>query len=407
MNMYIGVQNFSMPAVKDTAIQTKSTIPVHSVDTFEKTKGMDRPTKMLLSLVKSALNDEPAQLGVFKRSSYSDWLKLLEMANDSSLTGIALDASKNMPKGVIPKSIEMKMSQVQRESEARHAQQEKVLGELSNIFDKKGIDVIQMKGIGFSMNYPNPRHRFGGDIDVFTRLKGTKTSDTSNAYHIVDGAMASHGYEVEHLNTSKCKHSEFYYKGVRIENHRYFINKEVMPEARELDKVLHKTLNPQPQILPNGTKILVPSKEFNSVFIAHHAFQHYAFSGIDLHHLTDWSVHLKKNGLCLPDEVKGTKFEQFVYALTNLSNKYLGTKVEVPENDEIKALEDRVFAKMLHPEVPPAPKGMNKLEILMYKTKGFLGRTKHSKEYTGVGFMTALFNGVWRKLKEPSTIFRI
>ncbi|MCM1264653.1 MAG: nucleotidyltransferase family protein [Candidatus Gastranaerophilales bacterium] len=395
--------------------ETKGTTPrrfisTQSVDRVEKIGGtnpMEKPTKMLLSMLRGALSDEPVDMEVFKGSNYADWAKMLDIANEASVTGMALDASKKMPKGTIPKGIELKMSEVQREAAVRHGEQEKILSELTEMYAQKGIETIQLKGIGLSMDYPEPTRRFGGDIDIFTRLKGTETQSLghSNSYGIVDDMMADMGLEVEdHHASKKTKHSEFDYNGVRIENHRYFINKERMPEAEALDDFLHRSINPRERILPHGTKILVPSKEFNSVFLAHHAFQHYVFSGIDLHHLTDWAMHIKENGLQLPPETKGTNFEKFTYALTNLSNRYLGTDVKVPED---RKYEDAIFEKLLHPEVEKPPEGMNKMEILLYKTKRFFRTTTQTSKYTGESVTKTVLKTIISKFQDSSTLFKV
>lgn len=381
-----------------------STNGIDKVEKIGGTNPNEKPTKMLLSLLKGALNDEPIDSNVFKGANYSDWQTMLDISKDSSVTGIALDAADKLPQNTIPKDIEMKMLEIQKESEIRHAKQEKILGELSEAFAKKGVETIQLKGIGLSMNYPEPTHRFGGDIDIFTRLKDTQTQDHSNAYDIINDMMEKKGLEVDsHNHSKKTKHSEFDYKGVRIENHRYFINKERMPEAVKLDEYLHKSLNPHTQKLPNGTKILVPSKEFNTVFLAHHAYQHFAFGGIDIHHLTDWGTHIKKNGLELPNEVKGTRFEKFTYALTNLSNRYLGTNVKVPEDKEF---EDKIFNKLLHPEEEPISKDMNKAEILIFKTKRFFKRAQQSKEYTGETYFSSFARAFMNKMRDPASLFK-
>lgn len=381
--------------------------PTNGIDKVEKIGGTninEKPTKMLLSLLKSALNDEPVDQKEFKDANYSDWQTMLNISKDSSVTGIALDATNKLPQNTIPKDIEMKMLEIQKESEIRHAKQEKILGELSETFAKKGIETIQLKGIGLSMNYPEPTHRFGGDIDIFTRLKGTQTQDHSNAYETINNMMENKGLEVDnHNHSKKTKHSEFDYKGVRIENHRYFINKERMPEAVKLDEYLHKSLNPHIQKLPNGTKILVPSKEFNTIFLAHHAYQHFIFGGIDIHHLTDWSTHIKKNGLEFPNEAKNTKFEKFTYALTNLSNRYLGTNVKVPED---KKFEDKIFNMLLHPEEKPIPKDLNKAELLVFKTKRFIKRAKQSKEYTGESYFKTFARTFINKMCDPASLFK-
>ena len=179
----------------------------------------------------------------------------------------------------------MNLSRSKEEIEGHHANQERILGEFSNRLSKHGIETIQLKGIGLSMDYPVPTHRFGGDIDIFTRLKGTTTQDHSNSSQFVDDMIVADGIKVDDYNLPKYKHSEFMQDGVRMENHRFFVNKDRLIEAKQIDEYLHKHINPVKRILPNGTPILVPSGEFNTVFLAQHAFQHFAFGGIDLHNL--------------------------------------------------------------------------------------------------------------------------
>ena len=268
---------------------------------------------------------------------------------------------------------------------------------------EKGIELIQLKGLGLSMDYPIPQHRHGRDIDIFTRYKGTVTEGRSNSTDFIDDLMMGKGINVEDCKDPKAKHSEFFYNGLMVENHKYFVNKESMPEAKLVDELLHKKLNPETKILPNGTKVLVPSKEFNTIFLAQHAFQHYAFGGIDLHNLVDWSMHIKANGLEVPEELKGTKLETFMHALTNVSNKYLGTNVEVPENEKY---EKDLIKRILHPEPDCPPKNLNDAQLFLYKTKRFLNNYSRNKELTGNTLTKTIMKSVKYHLRHPDSILR-
>ena len=377
-----------------------------SIDTVEKVNHVsptEKPTKMLLSLLKSSLTNGDVNMTSFEGANYHDWNKLLEIANESSVTAIATESLDKSPKGTVPTDIAIKMYEVQKESETKHTLQEKILGELSEKFNKEGIETVQLKGVGLSMNYPNPNHRFGGDIDIFTRMKGTVTENRSNSSDIVDNMMISEGRHIDDYNLPKVKHSEFEYDGVRIENHRYFVNKERFVEAKKIDAFLHKALNPREQILPNGTKILVPSKEFNTVFLAQHAFQHYILGGIDIHHLTDWATHLQSNGMEFPGELKGTRLEEFTNAFTNLSNKYLGTKIKAPENKEY---EEKLLQILLNPKSDSMPENLNNLEVVLFKTRRLIKKAKHAREYGGRNIAKVLVQTALDKLKDPAVILR-
>lgn len=375
------------------------------VDRLEKTEIKRTPfkaEKMLLGTVKSAINGETADPKVFKGATSQDWNKLMKIANKSAVTCLVYDAVKDLPKGNVPPEIMERLKSVLPQSENQHMKQEKVIGELTDKLGKKGIDVIQMKGIGFSMNYPIPQHRFGGDIDIFTRKKGTVTDGYSNTWEEVNKMMMDEGWPIQDYKRKHHKHSEIMYKGMMVENHNYFLNKERIPEADKIDKYLHKVINPHEQILPNGTKILVPSKEFNGVFMAHHAFQHFVYGGIDVHNMADWAIYLKKNGLNFPKELKGTRFEKFVYAFTNVTNKCLGTNIKVPEN---KDFETKILKRIVSPEIEGVPANYNKLQTLVYKTKRLYHRAKFAKEYTGYPIRKVFRDSVFTKLANPKSIF--
>ena len=392
-NYHSPIQNTTQNCIQHRAITMKG---IDKVEITQKNIN-EKPTKMLFALLSNSLNGKPIDKSVFEGATQRDWEILFNISRDSSVTGMALDGAKNLPQETIPKEIGLRMLRMQRESKERHAIQEKVLGELSEMYAKEGIETIQMKGIGFSMNYPEPTRRFGGDLDIFTRIKGIPSIERSSTSDRVDEIMRKLGCEV---SSHSKKHTEFEYKGIKVENHCFFLNKDIMNNAKPLDDFLHKSLNPRTQILPNGTKILVPSKEFNSIFIAHHAWQHYAFTGIDIHHLTDWAMQLKNGGLHIPEEAKGTQFEKFTYALTNLSNKYLGTNVKVPENEQ---LENDILNKMLHPE-PEKIEKRGTIDTLIYKTKRFFKKAQRSRDLCGQSIGVAIYKSIKYHIKHPETI---
>ncbi len=377
-----------------------------AVDKVEKVtqKGLtDKSEKMLLTLLKSGITGEKPDAKVFENVTSLDWHKVLEMGFDSSTTAILADGAKDLPKGTVPISTLLEMLSKKEYTEKEHAKRVQIVTELSEKFAKKGVDTIHLKGVGCSMNYPVPNHRYGTDIDIFTRMKGHSTTTLSDAYNIADDLMIEEGLEVGSYNNKYAKHSEFRYNGVEVDNHKYFIAKKQFPYAEKLDEYLHKNINPREQILPNGKKILVPSKEFNSVFISHHAFQHHVIHELNLHHFVDWGMHLKENGLQMPEEAKGTKYEKFTYALTNLANRFLGTNVKVPED---KAYEDKLLKEILHPEwVQKPPKDINNFQLLIYKTKLCFKNAQRIQELGGHSTLYVFGKAALNKFLHPTTLF--
>lgn len=329
------------------------------------------PSKMLLSLLKSTLNGQKADISLFQGRTYEDWVRMYNLGHDSAVTPLLLDGLKNTPEIKIPDDVLENMKLTETFAKRYHIRQEEILGELIKLSADNGISTVPIKGLGFSLNYPDPQKRFGGDIDVFTFKHGTDSSKTeNNMTYLFDEIFKKQGINVD---TDHPKHSHFRYKGMPIENHRTFLDIKTqfrMPDAKKLDKYLLKVFNPSEAVLPMGTKTLVPSKEFNNVFLAYHSMTHFLLGGINFHHLADWAVHINKNSLNIPKEVKGTALEKFMHAMTNLSNKYLGTNVEAPKNQK---LEDAIFNKMLDPSKDyfhntiKRPETKNPFKIFKYK----------------------------------------
>ena len=388
-------------------LKKASIITTNSIDKVEKLGGVksdEKATKMLLALIKSSLSGEELDASVFKGANHHDWMELINVSNRSSMTGFAFDSLGKLPKGTVPTAIILKMADFVREIEDKYARQESVISDISKQLSDKGIETVTLKGLGLSLNYPVPQHRHGRDIDIFTRLKGTVTENRSNATDILDDMMVEKGIKVEDYKIPNIKHSEFFYNKLMVENHKYFVNKESYPEAKLLDALLHKKLNPVEKVLPNGTKILVPSNEFNTMFLAQHAFQHYVGGGIDLHNLVDWGMHIKENGLEIPKELKGTKIENFMYALTNVSNKYLGTKVDAPKNPEY---EKDIFSRILNPDLRESiPETATDMEVILLKAKRFVKRFNETKELTGRTFVGSVIRSIVVHLRKPETILK-
>ena len=385
-------------------------ISMNAVDTVQKIGKAANPemisAKMLLSLLNSGLNDTKADEKLFQGRTKEDWIRLNNLAIDSAVAPTVYNGLQKNPNIKVPDEVAANLKQTKDYTVKYHKLQEKLLGEFSDFTKSKGIDTVQMKGIGFSMNYPEPTARFGGDLDVFNFKHGTDPADTKNNMSFITDKLAAEAGMNVALDHGP-KHSEIRYKGMPIENHRNFLNAEIAPISDKMNKYLFKHLKPVQETLPNGTKILVPSKEFNNVFISYHAMQHYVGGGINFHHLADWAMQVKKHGLTIPEEAKGTKYEQFMYAFTNLANKHLGTNVKVPEN---KKLEDDIFRRMVHIEDKMGfnidlPKHKNPISMTIYKFKKFTAQNNRRNEFYEIHkpLSKAIFESFVKHLKNPKT----
>ena len=133
--------------------------------------------------------------------------------------------------------------------------------------------------------------------------------------------------------------------GIPVENHKSFLDLGEYEIATQVEELLKNCINPVEATLPNGGVVLTPSSEFNTLFVAYHNAMHYG-SGFSLHHLVDWACVIRKYGLNLPKELKDKHFLRGIAAMTQLSNKYLGTNVPIKGGEKLAA---EMLEEIFHP----------------------------------------------------------
>ena len=217
------------------------------------------------------------------------------------------------------------------------------------------------------------------------------------ANRLADSLMRQHGIKV---NTESPKHSNFFYKGIPIENHKHFLNVNSSRNAVMIENELRKNLVPEKTSLGVGM-ILTPSPSFNMLFVAFHACQHLG-NGLSIHHLCDWTIILKHYGLQISETVKEKGFLSGVYALTNLCNLYLGTSIEV-SGDNSLSLE--ILNEILHPKYSAQVPTKNKIGIIIYKIRRLL--YTHRLKYTILrsSILERIWSSIIFHLRHPQTIF--
>lgn len=359
--------------------------------------------RMLFALLKASLHQKEVEQTCFQQVSEEDWKACYRLAARQGVMALAWDGVMTLPTDLQPsRALKLTWGMAVQDYEMKYECYCRTIQKLSNFYAEHGIVTVQMKGVGLSSYYPIPAHREGGDIDIFTFSADASKMTDREANHLADELMIQQGIEVE---MHSYKHSNFYYKGIPIENHKFFLNVEEYPLAVQVNGLLKRCLQPQTTALLDGEcSILTPSPAFNTLFLAFHASQHYG-SGIALHHLCDWAMLLIRNGLQLPQELTDKHFLGAINAFTQLCNRYLGTEIATGEDD---GLADEILEEILHPRFPH--KGgvpvNGKWNILIYKTRRFLHRSKISNQI----FYLPLWKRVWASvvghIRHPETIFQ-
>ena len=367
-----------------------------------KTMILNTSERMLFALLRAALHQKNAETDYFRNVSEEDWTQCYKLAVRQGVKALAWDGMMTLPVDMQP-SFDRKLVWTMKveDYEKHYARYCRTIQELSSFYAERGITTVQMKGVGLSAYYPVPAHREGGDIDIFTFSADHSKMTDEEANRLADELMENKGVEVE---MHSYKHSNFYYKGIPIENHKCFLNVRHYPVAVQVNELLNRCLCPQPtELLEGECRIMTPSPAFNTLFLAFHAAQHYG-RGLALHHLCDWAVQIKRYGLQIPDELTDKRFLEAIAAFTQFCNQYLGTEVPVAGGDD---LSEEMLQVILRPKYlyrGDVPK-QGKLNILKYKA----GRFLYSWRLSNRIFHVSLWKGIWKSvtvhMRHPEKIF--
>lgn len=359
---------------------------------------MNKSEQMLFALLRSSLHNREAELSFFQEATADDWKQCHQIAVAQGVMALAWDGVLRLPKELQPPiSLKLIWAMAVERYEAKYLRYCKTVDELSTFYAGHGISTVQLKGVGFSTYYPVPSHREGGDIDIYTYSADTSKLSDTEANRLADTLMEQQGIEVDHHS---YKHSNFYYKGIPIENHKSFLNIKDIKEAVKANEILSRELNPRMVELTEG-KVQIPSPAFNALFIAFHALQHYG-SGIALHHLCDWAVILKHNGWSIPEEIKSKRFLEGVKALACLCNRYLGTSVPV---DGGEGIAKEMMEEILNPPFASVVPVQSKIGIILYKTRRLLHSHHLKSSVFDISLGRRIWDSIWAHLRNPETIF--
>ena len=359
---------------------------------------MKKSEQMLFALLRASLHEQEVEQDFFQHATANDWKQCRQLATDQGVMALAWDGMLRLPKELQPpRNLKLPWAMAVERYEAKYLRYCKTVDELSAFYATHGIATIQLKGVGFSTYYPVPMHREGGDIDIYTYSADTSKLSDKEANRLADTLMEQQGIEVEY---DSYKHSNFYYKSIPIENHKRFLNVEEIQEAIVADEILHSELNPRTVALKEG-KVQIPSPAFNALFIAFHTLQHYG-SGVALHHLCDWAMILKHNGLQLHPELESKPFRQGVYAMTQLCNRYLGTSVPVDGGEKIA---EDIMKEIMNPKFVAIVPINNKIGIIFYKLRRLLYRQKLKNTIFHEPLMKRLWISTVNHIRKPESIF--
>lgn len=365
----------------------------------------NKTVNILFALLRGALHGEVADEGLFADVSEHQWKSLYDLAARQGVLALVWDGIKLLPAGAQPpKPLKLRWALTVEKYEGKYSQYCRTVEELQKFYMENGIIAVQMKGVGLASTYSVPANREGGDIDIYTYSADTSQMSHKRANRLADELMQQKGIVVDSSHSEK--HSNFYYKCIPVENHKWFVNIELNPRfLTKLNDTMFRLLEPYTAVMPdNGCNIRVPSAKFNTLFLAYHTFQHLG-SGIALHHLFDWANHINRNGLDIPAEITEKSFLKGIAALTYLCNSYLGTNVDISTLPlGYERLAAMMLDEMLYPKFSKVVPYRNPILVILYKLRRVMHSNRLRKRTLEASELYLLFHSIVWHLKYPATI---
>ena len=224
--------------------------------------------------------------------------------------------------------------------------------ELNEVICGRGIPILLLKGFACGQFYPNPRHRPCGDIDIYP----------GDRFEECNQALMDNGIEVD--KDYYYRHSASTIKDVTIENHRVLGDlRGPQRQTKDFEALLKseaiKSLKRGKYITLEGEELkgaVLPSADFNALFLPWHVSAHFALERVTLRQLLDWALFLDKEGQLIDVELFRRAKKQYTFGyskfadiLTALALKYLSLpvgKIPLPIIQDAINTDDSLITKV-------------------------------------------------------------
>ncbi len=228
-----------------------------------------------------------------------DWGAINRFALKHAVLGIIIDAAQFLPPHLRPTgSIAARMSKFALGLIQANVALEKTAARIVEFFRQYGIEGVLLKGQGVGRSYyRQPQMRHSGDIDFYVGKKRYKEAFEA----CLQGKLIEGGNHVHETD----QHFVFDYCGAPIEIHCIASKIFTPSRNRRFQKWTVEELEQSPgrrAMTVGDTDIILPSCNFDAVYIFYHAWRHYIMGGIGLRQLCDWAMifHSRGNDIDLP-----------------------------------------------------------------------------------------------------------
>lgn len=348
--------------------------------------------------------------------TFSNWGGLFELAMAQGVAAIALDGiNRCFENGVnLDIDFQTKMDWIGEvtQMEQQYQQYEKNLLKLGTFYQKHGINMMVLKGYGLSLNYPIPSHRPCGDIDIY--LFGEQ--ERADAEMVLSFKIQDLEFNID---KSHHHHTVFQFQWETVENHYDFLNVHVRPSNKRIEKKLKEIANKNNYQefenlgiistntnLTDDTNIILPSVEFNAIYLLRHCVGHFASTEMTLRQALDWGFFMEKHHKDLNwNEYIPYLKDEGMYRFYNLLGlfcmSYLGFDASIFHGLVSDKLFDRFSNEILEPEFKDHENGNLLWSLWVKPRRWWHNRWKNRLCYKESAWEEFAY-GLWAKILKPS-----
>lgn len=335
---------------------------------------------------------------------------ILNLAFQQGVTAVVMDAMhilssndceiiKSLPQR---KSLEW-IGNVINNYETRYDAYKKAVGSLAHFYKEHGYKMMLLKGYVCGLNWPNPKHRPYGDIDIWLFGQQREADATLSSWFKV------HDSEKKIDNTHH-HHTTFEWEGFLIENHYDFVNTKDLKTSRTMEKIFKELgMDDGCSVDIEGEKVFLPSPNLHALFLIRHLALHFASVSINLRQMIDWGFFVEKhtseiNWKWLYDTLVKYHMMDFFNCINAICVGDLGFSAKIfPNVLFLPSLKDKMLQDILEPEfVVEEPKHF--FVRLVYKYRRWQGNAWKQNLCFGESRRLFFLRSLWAHLLRPKSI---
>lgn len=345
-----------------------------------------------------------------------DWIHIQKIAAEQGLYAIVLDGIEQLSEKQRPpqKVLLEWIGEVFQGYEYRYDQYCKAISELAGFYNSHGYKMMVLKGYACCLDWPNPKHRPCGDIDIWQFGKQKEADDSLQQ-------AQEPGFKIE---CDQHHHTIFNWGEFTVENHYDFVNVHAHQSNKELEKIFkvlgsevnlkennnHKSVGNQiPSVDVCDEKVYLPSPDLHALFLLRHMASHFAAEGITLRNVLDWGFFMDNHSKeidwkWLMPIIEEFHMHDFLNCINAICVEDLGFDTSIfPLIHFLPQLKDKVLDDIVNPKFQHNPPTQIYVRLWFKYRRWKANEWKRKLCYNENG-LSDFISGVWAHLLKPSSI---